>query len=73
MTTPTGMTLYTYDRDTAGRCNCNGDCTQYWRLLIASQDSSPTGNQLESDAANHSSMLTLPSPFLSAACNTRRK
>jgi predicted lipoprotein with Yx(FWY)xxD motif len=44
MTTPTGMTLYTYDRDTAGRSNCNGDCTQYWRPLIASQDSSPTGN-----------------------------
>jgi predicted lipoprotein with Yx(FWY)xxD motif len=44
MTGPTGMTLYTFDRDTAGRSNCNGECTQYWHPLIANQDSSPTSN-----------------------------
>jgi predicted lipoprotein with Yx(FWY)xxD motif len=44
MTTSSGMTLYTYDLDTAGRSNCNGDCTQYWRPLIANQDASPSRN-----------------------------
>jgi len=41
MTTPAGMTLYVYDRDTAGRSNCTGECSQYWQPLIANQDSSP--------------------------------
>jgi predicted lipoprotein with Yx(FWY)xxD motif len=44
MTTSTGMTLYTYDMDTAGRSNCNGECAQYWRPLIANQDAAPTRN-----------------------------
>ncbi len=44
MTTPSGMTLYTYDMDTAGRSNCNGECAQYWRPLAANQNASPTGN-----------------------------
>ncbi len=44
MTTPVGMTLYTFDKDTAGKSNCNGECAQYWPPLIANQDSSPMGN-----------------------------
>src|SRR5690348_4605379 len=26
MTTPTGMTVYTYDKDIVGRSNCTGEC-----------------------------------------------
>ena len=44
MTTPSGMTLYTYDLDTAGRSNCNGECTQYWHPLTADQGASQTRN-----------------------------
>ena len=44
MTTPTGMTLYTFDKDTAGKSNCNGECAQYWPPLIATQGSIPAGN-----------------------------
>src|SRR5471030_75820 len=44
MTTPTGMTLYTFDKDAAGKSNCNGECAQYWRPLMASQGSVPGGD-----------------------------
>ena len=44
MTTPTGMTLYTFDKDAAGKSNCNGECAQYWPPLIAKSGSAPTGN-----------------------------
>ena len=30
-----GMTLYTFDRDTAGKSACNGQCAQNWPLLMA--------------------------------------
>ena len=29
LTNPMGMTLYTYDRDTAGSSNCTGSCAQH--------------------------------------------
>jgi predicted lipoprotein with Yx(FWY)xxD motif len=44
MTTPTGMTLYTFDKDAAGKSNCNGECAQYWPPLMASQGSTATDN-----------------------------
>lgn len=44
MTTPSGMTLYTFDKDVPGKSNCNGECAQYWPALIATQGSAPTGN-----------------------------
>jgi len=43
MTTPTGMTLYTFDKDAAGKSNCNGECAQYWPPLIANPGSIPAG------------------------------
>ncbi len=43
MTTPTGMTLYTFDKDAAGQSNCNGECAQYWPPLIANPGSIPAG------------------------------
>jgi predicted lipoprotein with Yx(FWY)xxD motif len=27
---PKGMTLYTFDKDTSGKSNCNGECAEYW-------------------------------------------
>ena len=30
LTTPDGMTLYTFDKDTQGTSTCYGDCAQYW-------------------------------------------
>lgn len=30
-----GMTLYTFDRDTAGKSACNGQCAQNWPPLMA--------------------------------------
>ncbi len=43
MTTPTGMTLYTFDKDAVGKSNCNGECAQYWPPLIANPGSIPAG------------------------------
>ena len=32
---PNGMTLYTFDRDTAGKSVCNGQCAANWPPLLA--------------------------------------
>jgi predicted lipoprotein with Yx(FWY)xxD motif len=37
------MTLYTFDRDTAGTSNCNGVCAANWPPLAAAADSKPSG------------------------------
>ena len=40
-----GMTLYTYDRDTApGKSSCNGNCATNWPPLMATADAKPTGS-----------------------------
>lgn len=39
MTTPAGMTVYTYDHDIAGKSNCNGECAEYWPALIVAPGS----------------------------------
>jgi predicted lipoprotein with Yx(FWY)xxD motif len=36
LTGSNGMTLYTFDRDTAGMSNCNGNCAAAWPPLQAS-------------------------------------
>jgi predicted lipoprotein with Yx(FWY)xxD motif len=38
-----GMTLYTFDRDAAGKSNCNGPCAQNWPPLAASADAKASG------------------------------
>ena len=38
-----GMTLYTFDRDAAGKSNCNGQCAQNWPPLKADAGAQPTG------------------------------
>jgi predicted lipoprotein with Yx(FWY)xxD motif len=39
-----GMTLYTFDRDTAGKSNCNGQCAQNWPPLMAAADARSSGD-----------------------------
>lgn len=40
-----GMTLYTFDRDTAGsgKSVCNGPCATLWPPLYAAETAAPTG------------------------------
>jgi predicted lipoprotein with Yx(FWY)xxD motif len=38
-----GMTLYTFDRDAAGKSNCNGPCASTWPPLAAA-DAKPSGD-----------------------------
>jgi predicted lipoprotein with Yx(FWY)xxD motif len=46
MTNAGGMTLYTFDRDTAGsgKSACNGPCIVLWPALNASADAKATGD-----------------------------
>jgi predicted lipoprotein with Yx(FWY)xxD motif len=41
-----GMTLYTFDRDTAGsgKSVCNGPCATNWPPLLAADDAKPDGD-----------------------------
>lgn len=43
---PTGMTLYTFDRDTAGagKSVCNGPCATNWPPLAAAADAQASGD-----------------------------
>ena len=43
LTSPKGMTLYTFDKDTVGVSNCYGECAEYWPPLMADKGSKPTG------------------------------
>lgn len=38
-----GMTLYTFDRDTAGTSNCSGTCATNWPPLPAGADAKASG------------------------------
>jgi predicted lipoprotein with Yx(FWY)xxD motif len=39
---PTGMTLYTFAKDTAGASNCSGQCLANWPALTVPADLNPT-------------------------------
>jgi len=39
-----GMTLYTFDRDAAGKSNCNGQCAQNWPPLMAAANATAPGD-----------------------------
>ena len=41
---PNGMTLYTFDRDTTGKSNCNGPCAANWPPLMAPAGAAPSGD-----------------------------
>jgi predicted lipoprotein with Yx(FWY)xxD motif len=38
-----GMTLYTFDKDTAGKSNCYDDCLASWPILKAAADAKASG------------------------------
>ena len=42
--TADGMTLYTFDNDSKGKSNCNGQCANLWMPLIATTDASASGD-----------------------------
>jgi len=44
LTDSKGMTLYTFDRDAAGKSACNGQCAQNWPPLMASASASASGD-----------------------------
>ena len=39
-----GLTLYTFDRDAAGKSNCNGQCATNWPPLMAGADAKASGD-----------------------------
>ncbi|EKS29021.1 COG4315 family predicted lipoprotein [Afipia felis] len=39
-----GMTLYTFDKDSAGKSACNGPCANNWPILAASTDAKASGD-----------------------------
>ena len=39
-----GMTLYVFDRDSAGKSNCNAQCAVSWLPLIADTDAKASGS-----------------------------
>jgi predicted lipoprotein with Yx(FWY)xxD motif len=41
---PNGMTLYTFDRDAAGKSACNGPCATNWPPLMAQGDARASGD-----------------------------
>lgn len=45
LTSPSGMTLYTFDRDAAGsgKSVCNGPCATNWPPLMAAASDQPSG------------------------------
>ncbi len=40
----TGMTLYTFDKDSEGKSVCNGPCATNWPPLMAAADAKATGD-----------------------------
>ena len=43
VSTADGLTLYTYDKDSAGKSDCYGQCAQYWHPYLGS-GSKPFGH-----------------------------
>jgi len=41
---PSGMTLYTFDKDAAGQSTCYDDCAQFWPPALGDSSSKPAGN-----------------------------
>ena len=44
LTDSKGMTLYTFDKDAAGKSNCNGQCLVNWPALIADGNAKAMGD-----------------------------
>lgn len=44
LVTSSGMTLYTFDKDTTGKSVCNGPCATLWPPAIAAADAKAEGD-----------------------------
>ena len=44
LTNAAGMTLYTFDKDSAGKSACNGPCAANWPPLMAAAGATGSGN-----------------------------
>ncbi len=44
LTTNKNFSVYSYDKDTAEKSNCVGDCAQLWKPLIAPESAQPQGD-----------------------------
>ena len=44
LTTPEGMTVYTFDKDAAGASSCYGGCAEEWPPVTAAADAQPFGH-----------------------------
>jgi predicted lipoprotein with Yx(FWY)xxD motif len=44
LTNASGMTLYTFDKDAAGKSACNGPCAANWPMLMAASGASGSGD-----------------------------
>ena len=44
LTNASGMTLYVFDKDSAGKSACNGPCAGNWPPLMATAASTPMGD-----------------------------
>ena len=49
MTTPDGATVYTFDKDQAGKSTCYTDCARNWPPVIAKDGALPYGRMSLSD------------------------
>ena len=44
LTNNSGMTLYSFDKDSVGKSACNGGCAKAWPPVLASSSIKETGN-----------------------------
>jgi predicted lipoprotein with Yx(FWY)xxD motif len=44
LTTPAGMTVYTFDKDKVGTSNCYDSCAAYWPPVLAKAGQQPAGD-----------------------------
>jgi predicted lipoprotein with Yx(FWY)xxD motif len=43
LTTPDGMTVYTYDKEAKGQPSCLGECAEQWFAVLAPEGAQPVG------------------------------
>lgn len=54
-----GRTIYTFDKDTAGKSNCSGGCLAAWPVFVAKPGAKPQGDFGLIDAAGGQQQWTL--------------
>ena len=57
-TSKTGMTIYTFDKDSGGKSNCNGSCISLWPAVPAADAPAANSNWGSIERADGSKQLT---------------